>query len=113
MGQVSDVPHWNPKQALDRLREDGREFSTLFRHGSLEVEFYKPDKVDRQQPHSRDELYVIASGSARFVLQGRECLVQSGDVLFVPAGAEHRFHNFGDDFATWVFFYGPDGGEGA
>jgi hypothetical protein len=24
---------------------------------------------------------------------------------------EHHFENFSDDFATWVIFYGPDGGE--
>ena len=34
-----------------------------------------------------------------------------GDVLFVPAGVIHRFEDFSDDFATWVFFYGPEGGE--
>ena len=27
------------------------------------------------------------------------------------AGVEHRFENFSDDFAVWVFFYGPEGGE--
>ena len=32
-------------------------------------------------------------------------------LLFVKAGHEHRFENFTDDFATWVIFYGPDGGE--
>ena len=30
---------------------------------------------------------------------------------FVKAGVEHRFLNFSEDFCTWVFFYGPDGGE--
>lgn len=34
-----------------------------------------------------------------------------GDVLFAPAGIEHRFENFSDDFVTWVIFYGPVGGE--
>jgi len=24
---------------------------------------------------------------------------------------EHRFENFSDDLAVWVFFYGPEGGE--
>jgi mannose-6-phosphate isomerase-like protein (cupin superfamily) len=37
--------------------------------------------------------------------------VEPGEVLFVPAGIEHRFEDFSDDFATWVFFYGPEGGE--
>jgi mannose-6-phosphate isomerase-like protein (cupin superfamily) len=36
-----------------------------------------------------------------------------GDVLFVPAGVEHHFENFTDDLATWVIFYGPEGGETA
>jgi len=31
--------------------------------------------------------------------------------LFVPAGIEHRFENFTSDFATWVIFYGKEGGE--
>ncbi len=34
-----------------------------------------------------------------------------GDILHVPAGVEHRFEEFTDDFATWVVFYGPEGGE--
>jgi mannose-6-phosphate isomerase-like protein (cupin superfamily) len=34
-----------------------------------------------------------------------------GDALFVPAGMKHRFENFSDDFATWIMFYGPEGGE--
>jgi quercetin dioxygenase-like cupin family protein len=33
------------------------------------------------------------------------------DVLFVPAGVEHRFDNFTDDFMTWVIFYGQKGGK--
>ena len=32
-------------------------------------------------------------------------------VLFVPAGVEHRFDDFSDDFAAWVVFFGPKGGE--
>jgi hypothetical protein len=41
-----------------------------------------------------------------------QVILGPGDVLLVPAGQEHRFVDFGDDFATWVFVYGPDGGEG-
>jgi uncharacterized protein YjlB len=36
-----------------------------------------------------------------------------GDALFVAATVEHRFEDFSDDFATWVVFYGPRGGESA
>jgi hypothetical protein len=57
------------------------------------------------------ELYVIARGSGTFVNGDGRHPFSSGDVLFVPAGASHRFEDFTDDFATWVIFYGPEGGE--
>lgn len=34
-----------------------------------------------------------------------------GDFLFAPAAVKHRFENFSEDFAVWVLFYGPEGGE--
>ena len=34
-----------------------------------------------------------------------------GDCLFAAAGEVHRFEQFSDDLAVWVFFYGPEGGE--
>ena len=83
----------------------------LFEHGSLVVEYYRPEGIDRQTPHTRDEVYVIASGHGMFANGGEERPFQSGEVLFVPAGVEHRFTEFSEDFATWVFFYGPEGGE--
>jgi mannose-6-phosphate isomerase-like protein (cupin superfamily) len=64
-----------------------------------------------QTPHEQDELYVVFSGSGEFLLNGERMNFTAGDVLFVPAGVEHRFENFSDDFVTWVIFYGPKGGE--
>jgi mannose-6-phosphate isomerase-like protein (cupin superfamily) len=83
----------------------------LFRHGTLTVKLYAPRGNDPQTPHSRDEIYVIASGSGRFQRGKEEVSFGPGDMLFVAAGEEHRFLEFTDDFATWVFFYGPEGGE--
>lgn len=98
--------------ALEALRADpDREFANLFRHGSLSIEIYRPRGVDRQQPHVRDEVYVIISGSGWFSLEGERQDFAPGEVLFVRAGSEHRFEDFSEDFATWVIFYGPEGGE--
>lgn len=103
----------NVKQSLNRLQQEGKLFTTLFSHGTLAVELYKPHKVDLQQPHTRDELYVVATGTSHFTAGDQQYEVEPGDVLFVPAGMEHRFSQFSDDFSTWVFFYGPEGGEEA
>ncbi|TQV87921.1 cupin domain-containing protein [Aliikangiella coralliicola] len=97
--------------ALTALDKQEKPFLELFKHGSLMVEIYKPEKIDRQQPHSRDEIYVIASGSGYFINGDSREKFETGEVLFVPAGIEHRFEDFTDDFSTWVFFYGPEGGE--
>lgn len=38
----------------------------IFAHGSLEVELYTPKGHDPQQPHDRDEVYLVARGSGVF-----------------------------------------------
>jgi mannose-6-phosphate isomerase-like protein (cupin superfamily) len=99
---------------LDQLPgPEGQRYIELFRNGTLSIELYAPRQTDPQTPHSRDEIYVIISGNGRFRCKADETSFGPGDVLFVPAGDEHRFVEFSDDFATWVFFYGPEGGEGA
>jgi mannose-6-phosphate isomerase-like protein (cupin superfamily) len=97
--------------ALAALAQAGGEFTTLYRHGTLEVEIYRPVGTDQQKPHRRDELYVVISGTGAFLHGPERTPFRAGDVLFVEAGIEHRFVDFTEDFATWVFFYGPDGGE--
>tara|TARA_B110000114_G_C14846008_1_gene298634 strand:+ start:52 stop:369 length:318 start_codon:yes stop_codon:yes gene_type:complete len=97
--------------ALQLLKGEESAFKELFSHGSLSVEIYKPEGVDHQQPHSRDELYVVTSGSGYFVNGSSRDKFEQGEVLFVPAGVVHRFEDFTEDFSTWVIFYGPEGGE--
>jgi mannose-6-phosphate isomerase-like protein (cupin superfamily) len=97
--------------ALAELAKSPRPFVELFTHGTLAVEIYKPVKVDLQQPHDRDEVYVIVAGQGEFICGKERTTFVPGDFLFVPAGVEHRFVDFSDDFSTWVIFYGPKGGE--
>ena len=99
------------QSAFAALQNTDSPFVELFRHGSLAVELYQPKKIDLQTPHDRDEIYVIVAGSGTFELDGQVTDFGTGDFLFVPAHVPHRFVTFSDDFATWVFFYGPVGGE--
>jgi mannose-6-phosphate isomerase-like protein (cupin superfamily) len=90
---------------------DGRRFDTVFRHGTLQVEIYAPRGHDPQQPHTRDEAYIVVQGCGTFLCAGHREKFLPGDFLFAPAGVEHRFEDFSDDLAVWVIFYGPEGGE--
>lgn len=92
---------------------DGNRFIKVFEHGSLTVEVYAPRGTDPQQPHARGEVYVVAQGHGEFVIGGNRLTFGPHDFLFAPAGESHRFENFSDDLAVWVFFYGPEGGEAA
>ena len=38
-------------EAARMLKEKGSLFTEVFTHGTLSVEFYKPNKIDLQQPH--------------------------------------------------------------
>ena len=103
--------HITASEGLSQLKNSPNEFLALFEHGSLNVEIYKPEIHDKQTPHEWDEIYVIISGEGTFLNNDKQVNFKAGDFLFVPAGIEHRFTNFTADFSTWVFFYGPKGGE--
>jgi mannose-6-phosphate isomerase-like protein (cupin superfamily) len=83
----------------------------IFGHGSLAVELYTPSGHDPQQPHDRDEVYVVARGAGTFFDGSQRHSVAPGSFLFVAARQPHRFEDFSADFVVWVFFYGPVGGE--
>ena len=99
-------------EALGHLAgPESKTFATVFTHGSLEVEVYSPQKIDPQQPHTRDEVYVVVQGSGEYISAAGRQPFEQGDFLFAPAGEVHRFENFSDDAVFWVLFYGPEGGE--
>jgi mannose-6-phosphate isomerase-like protein (cupin superfamily) len=92
-------------------QSDDRAYGILLDHGTMQLGFYRPLRVDPQSPHTQDEIYVVQKGTGNFMIDDETRAFAAGDALFVPAGSEHRFSDFSDDFCAWVVFYGPDGGE--
>ena len=101
----------NVNEALSRLPDGDKRFTTIFKHGTLLVEIYAPRGIDPQNPHTRDEVYFVASGSGDYLCGETRQTFGPSDLLFAAAGVTHRFENFSDDLAVWVLFYGPEGGE--
>lgn len=88
----------------------------VMRHGTMSVSLFAPRGEDHQTPHLQDELYFVMRGSADLRVTaeqgGSQChAARPGTVLFVAANRAHRFENLSDDFAAWVVFWGPAGGE--
>ena len=97
---------------------EGRRSPELMKHGSMTMRYYQPKGVDPQTPHDQDEIYIVQAGRGTVVsgptgatLERRE--IGPGDAIFVPAHHAHRFLDFSADFAVWVVFWGPAGGEAA
>jgi len=94
---------------------DGVRSTVALEHGSMQLRLFAPGPRDRQQPHTRDEIYVVIEGSGTFLIEHPEGTERIAfgphDVLFVGAGLSHCFVDTTADFKTWVVFYGPEGGE--
>ena len=78
----------------------------FLKHPSLSVGLYvlPAGGIDGQQPHTEDEVYYVVSGRGMFTHASEERAVQTGSILFVAAGVEHRFHSITETLYIIVFF---------
>ncbi len=103
---------------LDDLRSErltsGRSYLDFVRSGDLSVGLYElpAGGVDPQGPHTEDEVYYVVSGRAWITVGDEERAVGPGSVVFVDAGAIHRFHDIEEDLSLLVAF-GPAEGSRA
>jgi mannose-6-phosphate isomerase-like protein (cupin superfamily) len=78
-----------------------------FVDGDLEIRFTTRPTNGPQQPHQRDEVYIVAAGSGLYRTEDQVTPVGPGDMCFAAARTVHGFEDFSDDFAIWIIFYGP------
>jgi mannose-6-phosphate isomerase-like protein (cupin superfamily) len=86
-----------------------RDWLVAFETAGCLIEYWAPRIPDTQDPHDRDEVYVIISGQADFYMDDHVRSVTVGDLIFVPARVPHRFRGFSADLAMWVIFFGQPG----
>jgi mannose-6-phosphate isomerase-like protein (cupin superfamily) len=76
---------------------------------SCGVYVLRPGEEDLQRPHNEDEIYYVVSGTARMkiVVANRpqeDRAIAAGDIIFVAAGDEHRFHGITEELVLLVVF---------
>ncbi len=100
--------------AIRRQQQSGDPWHELLSVPDLSAGIYvlTAGAVDRQQPHTEDEVYVVLAGRARFTSGGETRDVGPGDTLFVPAHEPHRFHDIAEELRLVVVF-GPAEGSRA
>jgi mannose-6-phosphate isomerase-like protein (cupin superfamily) len=80
----------------------------VFADRDLDFRFAARPTDGPQVPHTRDEVYVVAAGTARYRVEDEVSEVGPGDLLFCAAHTPHGFEGNSEDFSVWVLFYGPE-----
>ena len=98
---------------VESVRDGAKSYAEFVRSRDLSAGVYRlaAGADDPQKPHTEDEIYYVISGRSRFRGGDRDVGVVPGDVLFVPAGEEHRFYSIVEDLELLVVF-GPAEGSG-
>lgn len=97
---------FNLTELSDQRDQEGKPYLEFIRKTSLSVGLYElvEGAEDQQTPHTEDEVYFVVSGKAQFVCEGISSPVESGSVIFVRKGDDHRFHSITEDLSILVFF---------
>ena len=108
--QVFDIA-----EELERRRESGNLYLEFLSVPDMSVGVYElaAGSDDPQNPHTEDEIYYVLEGRGRIRVGDDDIDVKRGSVIFVPAGAEHRFHSFDEDLRLLVVFAPARGSKGA
>jgi mannose-6-phosphate isomerase-like protein (cupin superfamily) len=102
---------WNLDDVDAARTGAGELYREFLRVASMSAGLYvlEAEATDPQSPHAQDEVYYVVSGRARLTSGGDERAVEAGDVLFVPAHEEHRFHSIEERLSLLVVFAPAEG----
>lgn len=97
---------WSFEDLSDARAESKQAYLSFLERSSMRMGLYHLPQGGRdgQSPHTQDESYYVVAGKSRFTCDGETVDVEPGDVLFVAAGLEHRFHDIEEDLDLIVFF---------
>lgn len=80
-------------------------FARPIERPTFDVSLYRPNRIDTQEPHTRDELYDCLR-LRKIPVQRPYRGIWSRRRFLRPARIKHQFDAFSKDFATWVIFFG-------
>jgi mannose-6-phosphate isomerase-like protein (cupin superfamily) len=105
---------WDIAQLDGRRAVTDRPYLEFLRVADLSAGLYvlEAGAMDRQVPHTEDEIYAVIGGSGRLRMGADDVAVGPGTIAFVAAGVEHRFHDIRDRLRILVVF-GPAEGSRA
>ena len=91
---------------MDQQNQSGQDYLEFLRVPALSAGLYMlaAGAVDKQEPHTEDEIYYVISGSGFIQVDQESRPVEAGSLIFVNANVEHRFHTITEDLRVLVIF---------
>ena len=95
------------REAQQRLQAADGGYEIVHQSPGLEIGVYVlvAPEPDRQQPHDRDEVYVVLSGRGTLQIAEDSVELHEGDAAFVAAGVDHQFTGY-EGLSVLVVFAG-------
>jgi mannose-6-phosphate isomerase-like protein (cupin superfamily) len=102
------------REVQRRLEQGQGGYEIVHQSEGLELGVYVlvAPEPDRQQPHDRDEVYIVLSGRGTLQIADDTVSLTDGEAAFVPAGVEHRFTGYEGLSVLVVFAGAGEGGTG-
>ncbi len=97
-------------EIIGELIGAGRSYQEFLRVPAMSCGIYmlSVGAVDPQKPHTEDEMYYVISGAGAMQVHGEDGVedreVGPGDIIYVKAGQEHRFHDITEELVVLVTF---------
>ncbi len=94
------------KDLVEKRIESGEPFIRFLNVPTIKMFIYSlpAGGVDKQTPHKLDEVYYVTSGDAELSVENKNYKVSPGSIIYVKAGAKHKFHSIKKDLTVIVFF---------
>jgi mannose-6-phosphate isomerase-like protein (cupin superfamily) len=91
---------------MDQQNQSGQDYLEFLRVPALSAGLYMlaAGAVDKQEPHTEDEIYYVISGRGFIQVAQESRPVETGSLVFVKANVEHRFHTIAEDLRVLVIF---------
>jgi mannose-6-phosphate isomerase-like protein (cupin superfamily) len=98
------------RRVKEELEAAGGGYRIVHQSSNLELGVYVlvAPEPDRQQPHDRDEVYVVLEGRGALEVGAEVTTLREGQGAFVAAGADHRFTGY-EGLSVLVIFAGASG----
>jgi mannose-6-phosphate isomerase-like protein (cupin superfamily) len=97
-------------QVVEAARDAGDQWREFLRAGMFSAGVYRlaAGEIDRQAPHTEDEIYYVLAGRAELEVEGKRQAVEPGSLAFVSKLAQHRFVDIVEDLELLVIFAPPE-----